>query len=71
MPLCGTPYSYRTGWDVAADFSTDWDLSNRKEDYTFSAVDKMPNQCCKRWVKIMWLIVLKAANRLRSRWAVQ
>ena len=70
MLLCGTPYSHRTGWDFDADVITVWDLFDRKEDTKFRAVDEMSEQCCKRWVKILWSIVSEAADRSMSRKAV-
>ena len=50
---------------------TVWDLSDRQEDNKLRAVDDIPNQCCKRWVKILWSIVSKAADRSSSRRAVE
>ena len=68
---CGTPYSNETGLDFDAGVITVWNLSDRKEDKKFRAVDDIPNQCCKRWVKILLSIVSKAADWSSSRRAVE
>ena len=65
------PYSNKTGLDFDAGVITVWNLSDRKENNKLRAVDDIPNRCCKRWVKILWSIVSKAADRSSSRWAVE
>ena len=50
---CETSYSNGAGWDFDAGVITVWDLSDRKDDNKFRAVDKISNQCCKRWIKIL------------------
>ena len=68
---CGTPYCNKTGLDFDARVITVWDLSDRKEDNKLRAVDDISNQCCKGWVKILWPMLSKAADRSNSRRAVE
>ena len=39
-----------------------WGLYDWNEDNKLRAINEIPNQNCKRWVKILWLIVSKAAK---------
>ena len=70
MLPCGSLYSNRTSWDFNTGVITVWDLSDKKENNQFRAIDDMPNQCCKRRVKILWLLVSKATNKSSSKRAV-
>ena len=56
---CGAPYSNKTGWGFDSNVITVWDLFDSKEDNKFRALDEMPNQWCKRRIKMLWLMVSK------------
>ena len=64
---CGTPYSNKLGYDLSSEVTTIWDRPERNEDSKFKAVDEKPNHCCKRWRRILWSIVSKAAEKSRRR----
>ena len=53
--------------DLNVGVKTVWNLSDKNEVNKLRAVDEIPNQCCKQWVKILRSIVSKTAERSRRR----
>ena len=71
MLSCGMPHFNALGWNLTFEVTTIWDRPKRNEDGKLRAVDETPNQCFKRLIRILWSIVLKAAERFTSRSAVK
>ena len=67
MLPCGMPNSNRTGCDLELEAITIWKKLARNDDNDKRAEDEMPNQCFKQWSRILWSIVLNAAERSRKR----
>ena len=56
MLPCGMPNSNRTGSDLEFKATTVWKRLVRKDDNDERIEDEIPNQCFKRWSRILWSI---------------
>ena len=68
---CGTSYYNLLGCDLSLEVTTIWDRPERNEDGNFKAVDEKQYQYFKRWRRILWSIVTKAAERSTKRSTVE
>ena len=63
--------SNREGCDFELEATTVWKRLVRNDDNDEREDDVIPNQCFKRWSRILWSIVSNAAKRSRRRRAVE
>ena len=63
--------SKKTGCYLELEATTFWKWLVRNNDNDERAEDEIPNQCFKRWSRILWSIVLNAAEWSRRRRAVE
>ena len=59
------------GCNLELEATTVWKQLARNNDNDERADDEIPNQCFKRWSRILWSIVLNAAEKSRKRRAVE
>ena len=63
MLPCETPCSNKLVYDLLFEIITIWDWPERNKDSKLRAVDETPNQFFRQWIKTLWSIVSKAAER--------
>ena len=63
----GTPDSNRTGCNLELEATTVWKRFAKNKENNKRAEDEMPNWCCKWRSRILWSIVLNAAERSRRK----
>ena len=70
MLPCGMSNSNRTGCDFELEATTVWKRLVRNDDND-EREEVIPNKCFKQWNRILWSIVLNAAEKLRRRRTVE
>ena len=71
MLLCRMPNSNRTSCDFELEATTVWKRLVRNDDNDEKAEDLIPNQCFKRWSRILRSIASNAVERSRRGRAVE